>query len=210
MTWIDVSMRITPNMKVYKNREEKKPVFTTSATFEKQGVYETELKMNLHTGTHIDFPKHTIEKGNTSKDFDVSTLLRKVKVFDMTSVEESIKKEDIDSLSIGEDDFVFFKTRNSFDQEFSFEFIYLAKDAANYLASKRIFGVGIDALGIERNQEGHPTHDALLSKGILILEGLDLKEVDHDEYNMVCLPLAIDGVEALPVRALLRKVKKIS
>ncbi len=207
MSWIDVSMRITSDMKVYKNREEKKPVFTTSATFEQNGVYETELKMNLHTGTHIDFPKHTIKEGETSKGFDVSKLLRKVKVFDMTSVVDSITKEDIDSLSIGEDDFIFFKTRNSFDKEFNFDFIYLAKDAANYLASKHIFGVGIDALGIERNQEGHPTHDALLSQNIIILEGLNLKEVDHDIYDMVCLPLAIDDVEALPVRVLLKKNK---
>lgn len=207
MSWIDVSMRINPNMKVYKNREEKKPVFTTSATFEQQGVYETDLKINLHTGTHIDFPKHTMENGNTSKDFDVSKLLRKVKVFDMTSVVGAITKEDIDSLSIGENDFVFFKTRNSFDKEFNFEFVYLAKDAAEYLANKHIFGVGIDALGIERNQEGHPTHDILLSQGIIILEGLNLKEVDHDVYDMVCLPLSIDDVEALPVRALLKKIK---
>jgi len=191
MSWIDVSMKITPHMKVYKNREEKKPVFETSATFEENGVYETNLKMNLHTGTHIDFPKHTIENGDTSKGFDASSLLRKVKVFDMTSVLEAISKVDIDSLSIGDNDFVFFKT----------------KDAAEYLASKHIFGVGIDGLGIERNQEGHPTHDILLGQGILILEGLDLKEVDHGIYDMVCLPMYIDDVEALPVRALLRSIK---
>jgi len=204
MNLIDVSMKITPDMMVYKNRKEKKPVFEIAASFEKNGVYETNLTMNLHTGTHIDFPKHTLENGHTSIDFDLSKLLRAVKVFDMTSVLDSIKKEDIDSLSIGENDFILFKTRNSFDETFNFDFVYLAEDAAKYLAKKNISGVGIDALGIERNQEGHPTHDILLKKGIIILEGLNLKEVEHDIYDMICLPMYIDDVEALPVRVVLK------
>jgi arylformamidase len=123
----------------------------------------------------------------------------------MTNVIDCITKEDIDSLSIGEEDFILFKTRNSFDQSFNFDFIYLAEDAAKYLTDKNISGVGIDALGIERNQEGHPTHDILLGQGIIILEGLNLKEIEHDVYEMVCLPLYLDDVEALPVRVLLKK-----
>ena len=207
MSWVDVSIKITPDMIVYKNRKEKKPIFETSASFENNGVYETNITMNLHTGTHIDFPKHTLENGGTSLEFDVSKLIRSVKVFDMTNVSSAITKEDIDTLSIGEDDFILFKTINSFDKTFNFEFIYLAKDAAEYLANKKISGVGIDALGIERNQEGHPTHNILLSQGIIILEGLNLEEIEHDNYDMICLPLSIDDVEALPVRALLKQVK---
>ena len=207
MSWVDVSIKITPDMIVYKNRKEKKPIFETSASFENNGVYETNITMNLHTGTHIDFPKHTLENGGTSLEFDVSKLIRSVKVFDMTNVSSAITKEDIDTLSIGEDDFILFKTINSFDKTFNFEFIYLAKDAAEYLANKKISGVGIDALGIERNQEGHPTHNILLGQGIIILEGLNLEEIEHDNYDMICLPLSIDDVEALPVRALLKQVK---
>lgn len=205
MSWVDVSMKISSDMVVYKNRDEKKPVFKTSATFEENGVYETDITINLHTGTHIDFPKHTLPEGKTSYDFDISKLLRIVKVFDMTNITDCISKEDIDSLSIGEDDFILFKTRNSFEDSFNFEFIYLAKDAAEYLAKKNISGVGIDALGIERNQKGHPTHDILLEQGIIILEGLRLKDIEHDTYEMICMPLYIDDVEALPVRVVLKK-----
>lgn len=207
MDWIDVSMNISPKMMVYKNREEKKPVFKESASFDKDGVYETDIKMNLHSGTHIDFPLHTLENGHDSTSFDFMKLVCNVKVFDLTHVEQSITKGDIDSLSIGESDFILFKTKNSYEQSFNFEFIYLAEDAAEYLANKNIVGVGIDGLGIERNQEGHPTHNILLGKDIIILEGLRLKEVEHDSYKMICLPLKIDGVEALPVRAILKRIK---
>lgn len=206
MKWQDVSMRIHPSMSVYKNKESKKPKFQVSATFEKEGVYETDLTLNLHTGTHIDFPKHSLENGETSSGFDPSLMIRKVKVFDLTNVYKAIKKEDIELLAIGEEDFLIFKTRNSYDQEFNFEFVYLAQDAAEYLVDKKIAGVGIDGLGIERNQEGHPTHKTLLKQGIIILEGLELQEISHGQYDMICLPLKIDGVEALPVRALLKRI----
>jgi len=205
MTWIDVSMPITPDMMVYKNREAKKPNFKKSASFEQNGVYETSITMNLHTGTHIDFPKHTLPNGPTSKDFDPSRLIRTVKVFDLTNVSEAIGKKDIELLSIGEDDFILFKTTNSYDEDFNFDFVYLAKDAAEYLVEQKVVGVGIDALGIERNQKGHPTHDLLLNNGIIIMEGLRLKEVEHASYEMLCLPLYIEDVEALPVRTLLKK-----
>jgi len=208
MKWQDVSMRIHPSMMVYKNKDEKKPKLQTSATFEKNGVYETDLTMNLHTGTHIDFPKHSLENGQTSNGFDPATMIRKVKVFDLTNVYKAITKEDIELFTIGEDDFLIFKTRNSYDQEFNFEFVYLAQDAAEYLSNKKIAGVGIDGLGIERNQEGHPTHKTLLKQGIIILEGLQLQEIAHGLYDMICLPLKIDDVEALPVRALLKRIDK--
>jgi kynurenine formamidase len=51
--------------------------------------------------------------------------------------------------------FLLFKTRNSWDTEFNFDFIYEAEDAAEYLKEKKIAGTGIDSPGIERAQEGH-------------------------------------------------------
>ena len=58
-------------------------------------------------------------------------------------------------------------------------------------------------MGIERDQPGHPTHKTLLNSGVLILEGLRLKDVAEGEYFLIAAPLKIRGVEAAPVRALL-------
>ena len=71
------------------------------------------------------------------------------------------------------------------------------------LASRKIKGVGIDSLGIERNQPDHATHKILLGNGIHILEGLRLKNVKEGEYTLIAAPLNIKNVEASPVRALL-------
>jgi len=201
----DISMTIHPKMTVYKEKQEKLPIINQVNSFEKDGNYESSITMNLHTGTHIDFPLHMIETGNNSNTENLNILTGKAKVFDLTHLNEKITYEDIKNLQINENDFVIFKTKNSFVEEFEYDFIYLAIDAANYLADKKIRGVGIDALGIERAQKNHPTHKILLSDNIIILEGLRLKDIKEDLYELFCLPLKIANVEALPVRAILIK-----
>jgi arylformamidase len=201
----DISMPITPDMMVYKNRKEKKPLIKQVNFFEKEGHYETEVTFNLHTGTHIDYPLHMIENGSTSNNENLDVLMGKAKVFDLTHVVDKIDLADIKGFSIEENDFVIFKTKNSLSEEFDFNFIYVNEKAAIYLAAKKIRGIGIDGLGIERSQEGNPTHKILLSNNIIILEGLRLKSVEENEYDLFCLPLKIKNVEASPVRAILVK-----
>ncbi len=101
---------------------------------------------------------------------------------------------------------IFFKTRNSFHSStdrFDPDFIYLQAEAAAVLATYPISAVGIDYLGIERGQQGHPTHRALLSKGIAIIEGLRLAHVRPGAYTAICMPLAVVGLEAAPARVIL-------
>jgi arylformamidase len=159
--------------------------------------------MNLHTGTHIEFPLHMLEKGNNSNTENLNLLIGEAKVFDLTNIQEKISLDDIKTLNINENDFIIFKTRNSFTETFDYNFVYLTEDAAKYLAQQKIRGVGIDALGIERAQTGHPAHKIMLSNNIIILEGLRLKDVPEGVYELFCLPLKIANVEALPVRAIL-------
>jgi arylformamidase len=201
----DISMTINEEMMVYKNRIEKKPIIKQVNFFEKQGNYESVLSMNLHTGTHIDYPLHMLKDGLTSESENLEALVGQVKVFDLLEVNDHIGINDLKDKIIEENDFVLFKTKNSLKDTFDFNFIFLDESGAKYLSDKKIRGVGIDALGIERAQANNPTHKILLSNNIIILEGLRLKEIKEDEYEMYCLPLKIDNVEASPVRAILIK-----
>jgi arylformamidase len=203
MKYYDVSMSITPEMQVYKNRVEKKPVFETAAQHDIQGVYETLIHMNLHTGTHMDFSLHMKKDGQTSLDFDVSKLIRFVKVFDLCHVKEGITKEDLKHFKINKGDFVLLKTMNSYEDVFNFKFIYLEKTGSEYLKAIGVDGVGIDALGVERDQKGYPTHNNLFDIDGIIIEGLRLKDIKAGNYFMYALPLKIENVEALPLRVLL-------
>ncbi|MFD2445969.1 cyclase family protein [Bacillus sp. CGMCC 1.16607] len=200
MKIIDITAPIFEGMPVYKNKPEKQPKIETVTNAH---VTESRISLDVHTGTHVDAPLHMMNDGKTIETLPIERLVRSCKVFDLTSASEKITKEDIKDLSINQGDFILFKTKNSYDDQFNFEFIYVAEDAAEYLAEIGISGVGIDALGIERAQEGHPTHRALMGKDIIIIEGIRLKEVEAGEYFMVAAPLKLQGVDASPARILL-------
>jgi arylformamidase len=193
----DVSMLISEDVQVYKNKEEKKPKFINVSNFSNASAYETQVLINLHTGTHMDFPLHMIPDGKTSDTLDLSKLIRSVKVFDLTHVHVVIDRKDLQRLDLQPQDFVLFKTQNSYQETFNFRFVYVNQDAASYLVSKGVVGVGIDALGIERDQSGHPTHHILMNQDVIIIEGLRLKDVPEGRYHMFALPIKMKGVEAL-------------
>jgi len=200
MKMYDVTAPIYEGMPVYKNKPEKQPKRTTVTS---GYVTESRIDMDVHTGTHIDAPLHMVEGGATFETIPLDRLVGPCKLFDLTHVNDRITKDDIAHLDVQEGDFVLFKTKNSFDDAFNFEFIFVAEDAARYLADKSIRGVGIDALGIERAQEGHPTHKTLFSAGVIVIEGLRLKDVPEGKYFMVAAPLKLVGTDAAPARILL-------
>lgn len=200
MKMYDVTGTIYEGMAVYKNKPEKQPKFTHVTN---GYVTETQLELGVHTGTHIDAPRHMVIDGDTFETIPLEDLVGQSKLFDLTDVEDGISKADLEKFEIEKGDFVLLKTKNSFEEEFNFDFIYLAKDGAEYLAELGVRGVGIDTLGIERSQEGHPTHKTLFANKVIIIEGLRLKEVEQGEYFMVAAPLKIEGTDGSPARVLL-------
>lgn len=196
-------MEIHPNMPVYKNLESKKPTFKTVSDFKVNQHYETDITMNVHSGTHIDFNLHMLEDGQTSSDAKIADYITEARVFDLSYVLDNITKENLTNLAIRKNDFVIFKTRNSNDENYNPNFVFVAESAATYLAEIGIKGVGIDALGIERSQPGHPTHKALMAKNIIILEGLQLANIRSGVYTLIALPLKLRGLDASPCRAIL-------
>ncbi|MNG35511.1 Kynurenine formamidase [compost metagenome] len=77
------------------------------------------------------------------------------------------------------------------------------EEAARYLIECGVRGIGVDGLGIERSQQGYPTHRQLFRNNIIIVEGLRLKAVQPGTYFLVVAPLKLIGVEAAPARAVL-------
>ena len=82
-----------------------------------------------------------------------------------------------------------------------------APDAAHALVELGVRLVGIDYLSVEKfHPEQYETHETLLSNNIVIIEGLDLREVSAGSYELICLPLKIAGGtgDGAPARAVLR------
>jgi arylformamidase len=201
----DVSMPIYEGMPVYKNKPEKQPSFQITSDFTTGSVRETRVSLDVHTGTHVDAPLHMVPNGSTIDTMALERLVRPCRVVDLTHVTDGISRADLEALDIQEGEFLLFKTKNSEDQAFNPDFVFLNEDGARYLAEKRVAGVGIDALGVERGQPGHPTHKALFEANVVIIEGLRLAHVPAGEYFMVAAPLALQGLDAAPARVLLIK-----
>jgi arylformamidase len=110
---------------------------------------------------------------------------------------------------------VLFKTRNSAfwnenPPQFHSDFTYLDLAAATWLRDQGAKLIGIDYLSIEKfKSPGHPTHIALLSKGVVILEGLNLTDVPAGKYELICLPLRLRSKlgDGAPARAVLRTLE---
>jgi len=202
----DVSIEISEDMQVYKNKRENAPKISVTRTL-KEGANESKLDIHVHTGSHVDAPYHMLENGKKIDEMPPDKFMGKAVVLDFTKTGNSITENSIrkNKIKINKNDIVLLKTKNRLEKEFDFNFTYLEKSGAEYLASKKIKAVGIDSLGIERSQPSHETHKILLSKGIVIFEGLDLSKAKQGRYYFHGLPLKIRKGDASPVRAVLVK-----
>lgn len=200
----DVTMLIHEEMQVYKNLAHKRPLFSSDSSI-KNGDSSNELRLNinLHTGTHMDLPLHMLEDGKNSDSLKLERLITDITVYDLTSVDNQIEQDDLIKLNIKPGSSVLFKTKNSFSETFDPHFVALAQSGASYLASLNLNLVGVDGLGIERGQVGHPTHKTLMHKDIYIIEGLRLKDISEGEYKMYALPLKTKATDALLLSVIL-------
>lgn len=201
---IDISWPISPAMTTYKNKGG--VTFTPTKTFPADGARETMITMPSHNGTHVDAPSHFLQHGASVDQCALSSLVGPCIVLDLTHVKECIGKDDLINHAIAPGSIVLLKTSNSLrapTDQFDPSFIYLSATGAQYLVDCNVMTVGIDALGIERNQPGHETHQLLLSHNITIIEGLRLGVTTQGPYFLCCLPLLFIGLDAAPTRAIL-------
>jgi len=201
---IDISWPISPDMTTYKDRSIVS--FEPSKRLEQDGARETKITLGSHSGTHVDAPAHFFERGDTVERLPLEQLVGPCVVLDLTHVDEKITREDLEQYDLDEGVIVLLKTKNSETSPiapFDSSFIYLDESGARYLAEHQIGAVGIDYLGIERNQSDHATHKTLIRADIPIIEGLRLRGVEEGEYILFCLPLKLVGLDAAPARALL-------
>lgn len=159
-----------------------------------------------HSGTHVDPPFHFINDGITVDKLPLELLMGRARVVEITAPR-------IDEASLGEFDFtndvrVLFKTRNSYlwsEKKFVKDYVYITGGAASMLVNNGIKLVGIDYLSVDKFEAEEPeAHLTLLGGGAIIIEGLDLREVESGDYEMVCLPLKVKDGDGAPARVVLR------
>ncbi|MDY6930838.1 MAG: cyclase family protein [Halobacteriota archaeon] len=205
MELIDITLPISESMLIYRGDPEVK--IEQVKNIDVHGVKLSKISMGLHSGTHVDSPSHFLKDAESIDSLNLKSFVGDAKVFDLTSVEKSIEESDLSDFEIENGDIVIFKTTNSNlykTDTFTKDFVHIGLSAAEYLVKKKVKTVGIDYLSIEKSgSKEHPVHKLLLSNGVIIVEGLDLRDVMPGDYTFFCLPLKIEGVEASPARCVL-------
>ncbi len=198
---IDVSVPLSPSTVTWEN--ESVPVIERVSSIEAgDGFNLSRLAFGVHTGTHVDAPSHFIDGAGSVESVSLDALIGPALVVDARDVAEEIGVELVERELAEGCERVLFATRNSelWDEaSFRSDFVEISPQAASLLVERGVRLVGIDYLSI-----GEPeTHRELLSHGVVLLEGLDLREIEAGRYRLICLPLNIVGADGAPARAVL-------
>jgi len=170
------------------------------------------MKFGLHSGTHVDAPAHFIEGGAKVDSLPLASLLGEAEVVAVPQDVRAINRSFVAANCAVQSQRILFKTSNSafwsnLHGGFREDYVYIDPEAAAWLVETGIKLVGIDYLSVEQfKSDSFETHQVFLSNGVVILEGLDLREVPAGVYELICLPLKIAGGsgDGAPARVVLR------
>ncbi len=171
----------------------------------------SQVCFGVHTATHVDAPNHFIEGTRRVGELDLYKLVGDCRVVELSEDVTAITAKHVESLENVER--VLFKTRNSAfwnepEKGFRTDFTYIAPEAARILVGNGVKLVGIDYLSVEQfGAKSFDTHITLLEAEVVIIEGLDLRQVPEGDYELFCLPLKFDGGtgDGAPARTILRQ-----
>jgi arylformamidase len=167
------------------------------------------LRMDVHSGTHIDAPLHFVDDGATTEQIPFETLVGAAYVADIAG-ERRIGEAALEAAAIpAGTQRLLLRTRDTSGWDnptFDEDAPALSQEGAEWVVARGIRLIGIDYLSIQRFEDDPTTHRILLDAGVVILEGLDLAKVAPGMYDLTCLPVRLAGAEAAPARAVLRTV----
>lgn len=158
-----------------------------------------------HNGTHADAPLHYLRGAAGIGDVDLNPYLGRCIVVDGPRTGQ-VTTADLYGIDLAKNPRILVRTHQSTDTGFRKEFVSLAPEAADWLASSGALLIGLDTPSMDPfESKTMDAHHALLGGGVAILENLLLAHVEPGEYELIALPLRWPGLDASPVRAVLRE-----
>ncbi len=209
MGWIDVSMPLRDGMPAFPGD----PEFRTSRVKSLEGgaPYNlSKLELGSHTGTHVDPPSHFVRDGPTIDLVELDRLNGPCAVVGVPDDVRTITSEEVRGVPEGAAR-VLFRTSNSerWAERLTYfpDYVHLDRTAAEELLARGVRLVGLDALSVELDPDGRfPVHQALLGRGVIVVEGLLLASVRPGLYELACFPLRIAGGDGGPARVAVRSL----
>jgi arylformamidase len=182
--------------------------FDASATWEIGAgcpVHVSRMTMTTHLGAHTDAPSHYDPAGLAIDAVGLAPYLgpcRVIHCIGSTLVEAADIEPSLESVPQR----VLLRTYARAPQsEWDSDFAAVSPAAIALLASKGVILVGTDAASLDpQDSKTLDAHHAVRAHRMAILEGVVLDEVPAGDYELIALPLKLAGMDASPVRAVLR------
>ena len=210
----DISMPITEDIVVWPG--DPQPTIRQLASIEEgHSSNLSQIRMSVHTGTHIDAPRHFLRGGKTIGAIPLDKLIGKAFVVELPEsvklISKAVLQAYVDPVFLKAVKMILFKTRNSTQEllaksEFDENFVALDLSGARFLADFELHLIGVDYLSVAAFQDTTTPHQFLLEREVVLLEGINLVEVPGGIYDLTCLPLNLINCEGAPARAILVEI----
>ena len=180
----------------------------TSLSFSKGNHLKlSSIQTTVHIGAHADAPSHYHRDGKDIHELPLAPYLGKAQVIEVKVGNNThIEPQHFSHVEIKAPR-ILFKT-NSFEnpEQWVDNFKAISIETIKYLKNKDVILIGIDTPSVDvcdsKKLEGH---QEFFNFDIRVLEGIILSNVPEGLYELIALPLKLEGLDASPVRAILRR-----
>ncbi|MGV3708020.1 MAG: cyclase family protein [Gemmatimonas sp.] len=172
-----------------------------------EAINLSQITMSPHVGTHADSPLHVEDGWAGSEALPLSAFVGVAYVLDARSAGLALSVEWLQEQFAGEvpERLLLHTGRSIASGAFPEEWPVLTQDAAAWLAKGGTRLVGTDAPSVdERHSKALEVHHELFMRDAFVLENLVLDGVTPGWYELNAAPLKVVGIDAAPVRAILR------
>ncbi len=170
----------------------------------------TTLTFSSHLGTHVDAPYHFKDDDFTIEAAPLTAYLGPATLITVDKKEGPLTPADFPELDWSTVERLLVHSTASVKppDQFPTTFVYPSPELARFMGQHGVVLFGSDAPSMdEMNSKPLPGHNALRQNNIAILEGLLLTDVPDGTYELIALPLKIEGGDGSPVRAILRDTR---
>lgn len=165
------------------------------------------FETTVHAGAHADAPLHYDVGGRDAAGLDLAAYIGDCQLIDATGCGEVIDADFVRRAAPDPAPRVLFRTFARFPADIWPETFTTVEPAAiAWLAARGVVLIGVDSPSLDPPAStSMDAHKAILAADMRVLEGLVLDDVPPGRYELIALPLKLAGLDASPVRAVLRE-----
>lgn len=173
------------------------------------------MTSSAHVGTHADAPLHVHDGWPGSHELPLDAFCGRALVVDVSGGTDEITHDMLAARipgdlaeRLGRAPRLLLKTGHSIAAgRFPDEWPALSEECARKLLGHGVRLLGVDCPSVDaRDSKSLPVHHMLFSGNACLLENLDLRRVPAGDYELFAFPLKLMGMDAAPVRAVLRDI----